>query len=177
MVRNRFGQVISHEDYIKAILYIESRGRHTDSSGQVTRSGAGAMGFMQLMPGTARSIGIDPRDPRMNLLGGVGYLATVFNQSPATRTPGETPEDILVKAAAGYNKGPYSQDLARQTWPRFVGTSQVRETVRYGITLKMALGINLTPQESDWIARDRGISFAGVEYLEASTFQRAHSVA
>lgn len=176
-VRNKYGQVITHEDYIKAILYIESKGRHTDASGRVTRSGAGAMGFMQLMPGTARSVGVDPRDPRMNLLGGVGYLATVFNQSPATRTPGESPEDILVKAAAGYNKGPYSRDLARQTWPQFVATSRVRETVRYGITLKMALGLDLSPQEADWISRDRGVSFAGVQYLEAQTYQRAHSVA
>ena len=177
-VTNKYGQVITHADYLKAILYIESRGRHTNSGGRVIGSSAGAQGFMQLMPATARSVGVDPSDPRQNLLGGVGYLAQVFNNTPATRgVAGDSASDILVKAAAGYNKGPYSKDLANQSWNDFVRTSRVSETVRYGITLKMALGLQLTPTEQVWIARDQRLSSASVPSYAVQTYQRAHSVA
>ncbi|HYG85757.1 MAG TPA: lytic transglycosylase domain-containing protein [Azospirillum sp.] len=34
----------------------------------------GAIGYAQLMPDTAKELGVDPRDPRANLDGGAHYL-------------------------------------------------------------------------------------------------------
>ena len=67
------------ESWIYAVMRTESAGR----IGAV--SSAGAMGLMQLMPGTwdrqrARyGLGSDPFDPRDNILAGTGYLRELHN--------------------------------------------------------------------------------------------------
>lgn len=60
-------------------------------------SPAGATGLMQLMPATAKGLGVtDARDPWQNLAGGTKYLRQLMD-----RFDGD-----LTKVVAGYNAGP-----------------------------------------------------------------------
>lgn len=63
-------------------------------------SNAGAIGLGQLMPATARDLGVDPRDPLQNLDGSARYLAMMLQEF----------SDPLL-ALAAYNAGP---DVVRQ---------------------------------------------------------------
>lgn len=67
------------------------------------RSWAGAMGLLQLMPGTAQEVGVrDPYDPGQNVAGGARYL-----QKLAEQWSGEIadPDERLKFVLASYNTG------------------------------------------------------------------------
>lgn len=55
----------------------------------------GAIGLAQLMPGTARSLGVNPHDPQQNLNGGARYLRIQYETFKSWRL-----------ALAAYNAGP-----------------------------------------------------------------------
>jgi soluble lytic murein transglycosylase-like protein len=77
-------------------------------------SPAGARGLAQLMPGTARVMGIDSHNPSANLEGGARYL----------RAQLDTFDGNLEKALAAYNAGPGRVERAG-------GIPQIAETQNY----------------------------------------------
>jgi len=75
---------------LEAVVWQESRWNPG------ARSRAGAIGLAQLMPGTARDLGVDPNDPLQNLSGGARYLRQQLNRFDGN----------VEKALAAYNAGP-----------------------------------------------------------------------
>ena len=99
------------EALIRAVIKTES-----DFDPNVISS-AGAKGLMQLMPDTARLMGVtDVFDPRQNIMGGARYLQVLarrFCKTPAQAFESEGGERTLVcsqdekvKVIAGYHAGP-----------------------------------------------------------------------
>jgi soluble lytic murein transglycosylase-like protein len=77
-------------------------------------SPVGAKGLAQLMPGTARDMGVNPDDPLANLEGGARYLRLMLNMFGGD----------LEKALAAYNAGPARVAKAN-------GIPRIRETQNY----------------------------------------------
>jgi soluble lytic murein transglycosylase-like protein len=85
-------------------------------------SRAGAVGLMQLMPSTARSIGLrDARDPVQNILGGAYYLRNLANRF----------EGDLYFTLAAYNAGPMAVQRYRGVPPYPETESYVRQVLTY----------------------------------------------
>jgi soluble lytic murein transglycosylase-like protein len=77
----------------------------------------GAIGLMQLMPATARQLGVDPRDPHQNADGGAQYLRDLLAKYESD------PNQVLL-ALAAYNAGPGAVE-------RYHGVPPYRETREY----------------------------------------------
>ncbi|WP_211104144.1 phage tail length tape measure family protein [Azospirillum sp. Sh1] len=68
------------EDVVLAVAKIESNFRQYRDDGRVLTSSAGAQGVMQLMPDTAKWLGVDATDTRQNIQGGVKFLSMLGRQ-------------------------------------------------------------------------------------------------
>ena len=93
---------------IDSVMQQESGAKHIDADGNIITSGSGARGIMQLMPGTASEMGLDPDDLAQNIYGGVEYLAKM--QQRAQDKYGLRGQEAVEAALAMYNFGPTAYD-------------------------------------------------------------------
>jgi soluble lytic murein transglycosylase-like protein len=99
------------ESFVRSVMNAES-GLHADAL-----SSKGAIGLMQLMPGTAKDLGVNPRNPKENAEGGAQYLRDLL-----ARYEGD-PDQVLL-ALAAYNAGPAAVQ-------KYHGVPPYRETREY----------------------------------------------
>jgi len=110
-------------DLIRAVIRQESDGRPCAVSSK------GAMGLMQLMPGTAGDLGVtDALDPEANVLGGAKFLRKLLD-----RYAGD-----INRALGAYNAGPERVD-------EFQGIPPFPETVNYVDSIMQALRTPAVP--------------------------------
>lgn len=81
------------------------------------RSGAGAIGLAQLMPGTARELGVNPYNATENLEGGARYLKQQYDKFGSWRL-----------ALAAYNAGPGAVQ-------KYGGVPPYKETQNYVVKI------------------------------------------
>jgi len=106
-VRKYAGQYQVPEQVVRRIIDVESAG----NPGAVSKKGA--IGLMQLMPGTAKDLGVDPFDPEQNIHGGVKYFRQMLDRFGDQEL-----------ALAAYNAGPGAV-------ARYGGVPPFRETQNY----------------------------------------------
>ena len=87
------------QSYGVLVALLKAMGKTESNFNQSAVSSAGAIGVMQLMPGTAASLGVDPYDARQNIMGGAKYIAGNLEQFKGY-------SNGLELAIAAYNAGP-----------------------------------------------------------------------
>jgi len=116
------------------------------------RSPKGALGVMQLMPGTAKALGVDPLDVGQNIAGGVKYLAQLSQRYDGDQA----------RMLAAYNAGPGAVE-------KFRGVPPFPETRSY---VSKILGM-LRPASAEAAPLDADL--VRLEALKAERARRAAS--
>lgn len=150
----------SHLDpsLIMALVTVESSWR------QAAVSHAGARGLGQLMPTTAKRLGVNPRDPAQNLRGATKYLRSLIDRFA------DRGANTMRYAIGAYNSGPRAVE-------KFHGIPPYHETQRYvvkvlaqwhALSLRLAKVLatsvqDVTPigDERQWLAHADASALAG----------------
>lgn len=109
---------------VRAVVMQESGGR------QDVVSPAGAIGRGQLMPDTAKGLGVDPYDPEQNIKGTVMYLGQMRDRYDGNWD----------RALYAYNWGPGNMDAYLKTGKGLDGRPMPDETVNYVPGVRSRLG-------------------------------------
>lgn len=115
------------------------------------RSWAGATGLLQLMPGTAKDLGVaDSRDPQQNVTGAVKFIRDL-QERWADRIPDE--EERLRFVLASYNVGPGHVDDARRLTEKNGGDPNRWSDVAYWLLQKSKKEVYTDPVVEHGYAR------------------------
>ncbi|MDE2184204.1 MAG: lytic transglycosylase domain-containing protein [Alphaproteobacteria bacterium] len=148
------------EPWIRAVMSLESGGR-TTLDGRPITSSAGAMGLMQVMPGTYSdlrnryALGDDSYDPHNNILAGTAYLRQMYDRYG------------YPSLFAAYNAGPKRFDtylFARKPLPN--ATLRYVESILPGVGTALAGTNDGAPNKKN---RGPGASARGAELMLRST--------
>jgi len=101
-------------------------------------SPAGAIGEMQLMPATARALGVDPLDTRQNFNGGAAYLRSLMQHYNGD----------LIRSLAAYNAGAGAVD-------RYGGVPPYKETQAYVANIMARLSLQVSTDVAPQPSREK----------------------
>ena len=136
MIRNQAAEQSLDPALVKAVVHAESM------FDPAATSNKGAMGLMQLMPATARRMGVsDAYHPQQNLAGGTKYLRWLLDRY----------EGNLRLAVAAYNAGEGAVD-------EFKGVPPYSETVEY---VKRVMGLLAIYRAKDGSSQQKSGPAAG----------------
>jgi soluble lytic murein transglycosylase len=124
---------------VQAVIQVESGYNHR------ARSRKGAMGLMQLMPDTARELGIrDPYDPEANIRAGTLYLRRMLDHFS---------QDLQL-ALAAYNAGPAAVRRHGGMPPYRETRNYVRRVLALVEGKELAIDVPAAPRPKIYVSRD-----------------------
>lgn len=117
------------QKYGVPVALLKAMGMTESGFNQNAVSSAGAIGVMQLMPGTAASLGVNPHNARENIMGGAKYMAKNLEQF-------KDHSNGLELAIAAYNAGPGNVIKYGYQIPPFKETQNYVKTVLGYLTIQ-----------------------------------------